>query len=249
MTVRGENAASGNRGSCTVSYIERFNRRMIELESRRAPVIVLTRRRRFLRLAEFPFASVSVLVMLLSLFSLSMYLGGWTWSSWTYAFSLGIAFPLVAIEVKRKAIITGGAAILLAFTVIIDAGLPRYFGYSPSNLSWYDLTAHFLGALLLTLLLWSFICWTLSPTGPPKENGRRKFVFAITTMLVVSVVFEFAEFMTDMFFGWGNFHPGIDTLGDLIFDIAGVMTAAVMISRHRVSALRKPFWHSEPSVA
>lgn len=248
--TEGEAASGGTvKGSGAAPYLERFNRRMLDLESQRAPVVHVYRRRRFPGLSEFPFASVSVILMLLSLFVLSMYLGGWTWSSWTYAFSLGLALPLVAIEVKRKAVITGGAVLLLAFTVVIDAGLPQYFGYSPSNLSWYDLTAHFLGAMLLTIFLWSFIWWTLSPTGPPRENGRRKFVFAITTVLLVSVTFEFTEFLTDALFGWGNFHPGIDTLGDLIFDVAGVMTAAVLISRHRVSALRMPFWHAENRAA
>ena len=245
MTSEGASPKGQALNSGAAPYVVRYKERMLQLESQRAPVIDLTRKRRFPRLSEFPFASISVLVMLLSLFSLSMYLGGWTWSSWTYAFSLGIAFPLVAIEVKRKAVITGGALILLAFTVIIDAGLPQYFGYSPSHLSWYDLTAHFLGAMLMTLFLWSFICWTVSPSGPPRENGRRKFIFAVTTMLLVSVMFEFAEFLTDMFFGWGNFHPGVDTLGDVIFDIAGVMTAAVLISRHRVSAIKRPFWYVE----
>ncbi len=52
-----------------------------------------------------------------------------------------------------------------------------------------------------------------------------------------------------MFFGWGNFHPGVDTLGDLIFDIAGVTAAAVMISRHRVSTIKRPFWHAEHTAA
>ena len=218
---------------------------MLEMESQRAPVVWLVKRSRFPSLSEFPFVSLSVLVMLLSLFSLSMSLGGWTWSSWTYAFSLGISLPLMAVELKRKAVITGGAVILLAFTVIIDAGLPQYFGYSSSHLSWYDLTAHYLGAMFMTLFLWSLVCWTVSPSGPPRENGRRKLLFAVAAMLIVSVMFEFTEFLTDMFFGWGNFHPGVDTLGDVIFDVAGIVTAAVLISRHRVSALRRPFWHAE----
>ncbi|MGD9962343.1 MAG: hypothetical protein AB7S97_00360 [Thermoplasmata archaeon] len=230
-------------------HIERFSRRMLSMESQRAPVVWLARKGGLPGLSEFPFASVSVLVMLLSLFSLSMYLGGWTWSSWTYAFSLGIALPLVAVELKRKAVITGGAVLLLVFTVIVDAGLPQYFGYSASHLSWYDLTAHFLGAMFMTVFLWSLICWAVSPSGPPKENGRRKFILAVATMLVVSVSFEFTEFLTDMLFGWGNFHPGADTLGDVIFDVAGVVTAAVLISRHRFSVLRRPFWHEGPSAA
>jgi hypothetical protein len=218
---------------------------MHNLECEHAPVIRLCKERRPIRLSDFPFASVSVLVVLVSLFALSMHLGGWSWSSWTYAFSLALALPLVAIEVKRKAIITGGAILLLVATVIVDAGLPQYFGYSPSHLSWYDLTAHYLGALLLTLLAWTFVCWAVSPTGPPKENGRRKFALVIITVMLVSVLFEFTEFVTDLAFGWTNFHPGIDTAGDIIFDTAGVMTGAFLIWRHRLSVVKRPFWHAD----
>lgn len=220
---------------------------MLQLESEQVPVVSLVRKRHWS--LELPFASISVLVMLLSLFSLSMHLGGWTWSSWTYAFSMALVAPLAAIEMKRKAVITGGAAILLAVTVIIDAGLPQYFGYSPSHLSWYDLLAHYLGAAVMTVFLWSFICWTVSPSGPPKENGRRKLLLAVTTMVIVSFMFEVAEFTTDALFGWGNFYAGIDTIGDLAFDMAGIATAAILISRHRVAALRRPFWNSEHASA
>jgi hypothetical protein len=225
--------------------VETFKRRMLQLESRRAPVVWLAGSRRWPYLSELPFASISVLVILLSLFAFSLHLGGWTWSSWIYALSMGLVPPLAAIELKRKAVITGGAVILLVFTVVIDAGLPQYFGYSASHLSWYDLAAHYLGAMLMTLFLWSFICWTVSPSGPPRENGRRKLLLTVAAMLTASFVFEFAEFATDALFGWGNFHPGVDTAGDLFFDVAGVVTAAVVISRHRVSALRRPFWHGE----
>ena len=197
----------------------------------------------------FPFASISVLVVLLTLFMMSMERGGWTWSSWTYAFSFTIMVPLVALEVKRKAIITGGALMMLFFMVVVDAGMPGMFGYSPSDLNWYDNLAHLLGPMVMTFFLWSFICWTLSPTGPPVTNGRRKFWAAIITMLVISFFFEFTEFFTDIIFGWSNFHPGIDTAGDLIFDFAGILTAGVVIARHRVSVLRIPFWHGEASAA
>lgn len=195
------------------------------------------------KLTGFPFASISVLVVLMTLFLMSMERGGWSWSSWTYAFSFVIMIPLVLFELKRKAVITGGAIILLFFMVLIDAGMPGYFGYSPSDLNWYDNLAHYLGALVLTMFLWSFICWTMSPTGPPTTNGRRKFWAAILTMLVISFFFEFTEFFTDAIFGWSNFHPGVDTMGDLIFDIAGIFTAGVVIARHRVSTLTRPFWH------
>ena len=195
------------------------------------------------RSTGFPFASVSVLVVLLTLFLMSMERGGWSWSSWTYAFSFVIMIPLVVFELKRKAVITGSAIILLFFMVLIDAGMPGYFGYSPSDLNWYDNLAHYLGTLVLTMFLWSFICWTMSPTGPPTTNGRRKFWAAILTIVVISFFFEFTEFFTDAIFGWSNFHPGVDTVGDLIFDFAGVFTAGVVIARHRVSTLTRPFWH------
>ena len=197
---------------------------------------------------EFPFASVSVLVVLSSLFLLSMHLGGWTWSSWTYAFSLSIAIPLIAIEVRRKAVITGAALILLFFTVVIDAGLPQYFGYSPSDLSWYDLTAHYLGALALTVFLWSVLCWTWS-NGNGYVATRSRFFATVITVVLVSVIFEVLEFSTDAFLGWTNFHMGVDTIGDIVFDLAGVTTAAVLIARHRFIAIKMPFWHSDPNVA
>lgn len=197
----------------------------------------------------FPFASVSVLVILVTLFLMSMERGGWTWSSWTYAFSFLIMVPLIALEIKRKAIITGGAIVLLFFMVLIDAGMPGYLGYNPSDLNWYDNVAHYLGTLGLTMFLWSFLCWTVSPTGPPKINGRRKFLLTIVTMVIISFFFEFTEFFTDVVFGWSNFHPGVDTMGDLIFDFAGIFTAALVIARHRTSVLRIPFWTGESSAA
>ncbi len=198
-------------------------------------------------LAGFPFISLSVLIILLTLFIMSMERGGWSWSSWTYSFAFVIMVPLVLFELKRKAVITGGAIILLFFMVVMDAGMPGYFGYSPSDTNWYDNWAHLIGTAAMTLFLWSFLCWTLSPTGPPKTNGMRKFVFTIATMVVISFFFEFTEFFTDAIFGWTNFHPGIDTIGDLIFDMAGITIAGLMIGRHRVSLIKRPFWHTESS--
>jgi len=226
------------------TQFDRFSERLASEQSKRAQTVDL-RPRTFLRWLDFPFVSVSMLVVLGSLFMLSMYLGGWTWSSWTYAIALGISIPMTAVEIRRKAVITGGAALLLVFTVIIDAGLPRYFGYTPSDLNWYDNLAHYLGTLMLTFFLWSLICWTLHPQGPPRENGRMKFYITVVTMLLVSVCFEFTEFFTDSLFGWTNFHMGVDTVGDLIFDTAGIATAAILIARHRVSVMRRPFWAAD----
>lgn len=197
-------------------------------------------------LAEFPFASMSVLVILLTLFIMTMERGGWGWSSWTDAFAFVIIVPLILFEHKRKAVITGGAIMLLFFMILVDAGMPGWFGYSPSDLNWYDNWAHLIGTFGMTLFLWSFLCWSLSPTGPPTTNGRRKFVFAIATMVVVSIFFEFTEFFSDAIFGWTNFHPGIDTVGDLIFDFAGIASAGLVIARHRLSVIKRPFWHAEP---
>jgi hypothetical protein len=204
--------------------------------------------RSFFSWLDFPFATVSILIVLLSLFALSMFLGGWGWSSWTYLFSFAVVAPLATMELKRKAVITGGAALLLFFTVVIDAGLPQYFGYNPSDYSFYDNIAHLLGTFLMTWFLWAFICWTVSPTGPPKENGTRKFLFAIITMVLVSFIFEFLELITDFLFGWTNYHVGVDTTGDLIFDFVGIFSAALLIARHRISPIRRPFWHAEPSI-
>jgi len=229
--------------------LERFSRIMRALGDRAlhrsAWVSREARRQPKPLLAGFPFVSLSVLVILITLFVMSMERGGWGWSSWTYSFAFVILVPLVLLELKRKAIITGGAIILLFFMVVMDAGMPGYFGYSPSDTNWYDNWAHLVGVTGMTLFLWSFLSWTLSPTGPSKTNGRRIFAFTIATMVVISIFFEFTEFFTDALFGWTNFHPGIDTIGDLIFDMAGVTIAGLMIGRHRLSVLERPFWHSE----
>jgi hypothetical protein len=230
-------------------YVLRFRRELSQQQSRHAPVIYLAPRRRPPRWArDFPFASVSVLVILTSLFLLSMHLGGWTWSSWTYAFSLSIAVPLVAIEMRRKAVITGAAIMLLFFTVVIDAGLPQYFGYSPSDLSWYDLCAHYLGALVLTVFLWSILCWTWA-NGSGAVETRSRFFAAVMTVALVSVIFEVLEFSTDSLLGWGNSRGLVDTVGDIIFDLAGVTTAAVLIARHRFAAIKMPFWNADTAHA
>lgn len=234
--------------SLSEPYAVRFRRRLSQMQSSRAPVVHVGRRRRSFSLRDFPFASVSVIVILSSLFLLSMHLGGWSWSSWTYAFSLSIAVPLVAIEMRRKAVITGAAILLLLFTVVIDAGLPQYFGYSPSDLSWYDLSAHYLGTLMLTVFLWSVLCWTWS-NGHGHVETRARFLAAVTTVVMVSMIFEALELATDSLLGWGNSRGVVDTVGDMIFDLAGVLTAAILIARHRFIALRRPFWHSDPSAA
>ncbi len=227
--------------------LARFSMRMHGLNARSQLVghIAPTRARRREALLAFPFGSVSVLIVLMTLFLMSMERGGWSWSSWTYAFSFLIGVPLVLLELKRKAVITGGALILLFFMVLIDAGMPGYLGYSPSDANWYDNIAHLLATVALTFFLWSFLWWTLSPTGPPAENGTRKFVLVMATMFVVSFFFEFTEFFTDAIFGWTNFHPGIDTVGDLIFDFAGTICAGIVIARHRVSVIKKPFWNHD----
>src|SRR5512136_1148818 len=162
------------RGASTESDLARYSRRMSKGGVREiwepAPVFDAQAEQKYSSWLSIPFASVSVFIILMSLFVLSMHLGGWTWSSWTYAFSLGIIVPLAVLEWKRKVVISGAAVLLLFFMVVIDAGLPGYFGYSPSDYNWYDNLAHYLGTLGLTLFLWSFICWTVSPTGPPKVN-------------------------------------------------------------------------------
>ena len=182
------------------------------------------------------------------LFLVSMHLGGWTWSSWTYAFSIGIVGPLAVVEVRRKAVVTGAAILLISVTAIIAAGLPQYFGYSASNLSWYDLTAHYLGALTLTIILWSVLYWTKAVEGSASATRKCQYA-AVVAMLVASVTFEMLEFSTDAALGWTNFHAGVDTAGDIIFDIAGVASAAIVVARHKVVAMRRPFWHADASTA
>lgn len=194
--------------------------------------------------SSFPFVSSSVLVVLLSLLALSIHLGGWSWSSWTYAFALVICVPLAATESMRGAVVKGWASLLLFSTVVIDAGMPQFFGYTASNLSLYDLSAHFLAALVLTLFLWSFVWWARMSDGRPKSGGSGMLLAVVGVVVVAAMIFELLEFATDGLFGWSNFHAGVDTVGDVMFGIAGTITGGILIARHGVRVLDRPFWSS-----
>jgi len=194
--------------------------------------------------SSFPFVSSSVLVVLLSLLALSIHLGGWSWSSWTYTFALTICAPLAAAESMRGAVVKGWASVLLFSTVVIDAGMPQFFGYSASDLSMYDISAHFLAALVLTLFLWSFVWWARFSDGPPKSGGSRMLLAVVGVVVIAAIAFELLEFATDGLFGWSNFYAGVDTAGDVIFGIAGTVTGGILVARHGVRVLDRPFWSS-----
>lgn len=192
----------------------------------------------------FPFASISVLIVLSALFIMALARGGWTWSSWTYALSFVIMIPLVPLESHRKVIISGGGFVVLLFMVVIDAGMPGYFGYSLSDYNLYDKAAHYMGAAGITLFLWSVIWWTISPSGPPKTNGRRVLLITIIIMVVLSTFFKSTEYIGDYLYGWKNIHGYVDTVSDLMFNLAGIAAAGIVIKRHNYSVLKQPFWHS-----
>ena len=194
----------------------------------------------------FPFASVSVLVILLSLFIMSFEWGGWGWPTCTYAFSFVILAPLILLECNRKATITGGGFVILILMVLIDAGMPRHFGYTLADYNLYDKFAHYAGAAGITLFLWSVVWWTVSPSGPQKTDSSKILLITVVVMAVVSMLFKFAECMGDSLFGFANTHGYIDTVSDFIFNIAGIAAAAVVIKRHNYSVIKRPFWYAEP---
>lgn len=193
----------------------------------------------------FPFASISVLVILMTLFVMALEWGGWTWSSWTYALSFVILAPLVLLESNRRVIITGGGFVILILMVLIDAGMPGYFGYGLSDYDFYDKFAHYAGAAGITLFLWSVIWWTISPSGPPKVDGRKILIMTVVAMIALSTFFKFSEYIGDFLYGFKNAHDNVDTVGDLIFNLAGIAAAAIVIGRHNLSVLKRPFWHAE----
>lgn len=229
--------------------LERFSRNILNLANRtgREPAWRSRKARKGHGSAArvFPFASISVLVVLLTLFIMALVRGGWTWSSWTYALSFAILVPLVPLESRRKAVISGGGFIVLFLTVVTDAGMPGYFGYSASLPDWYDRAAHYMGAACITLFLWSIIWWTKSPSGPPKKGGQRVLLTTIVAMVALSTLFKATEYMGDFLYGLTNTHGYVDTAGDLMFNLAGIAAASIVIKRHNYSVLKRPFWYSE----
>ena len=228
-------------GEAVETYLARFSRKM---GSHQFDIKRQERLRSGVGHSSFPFVSSSVLVVLLSLLVLSIHLGGWSWSSWTYTFALTICVPLAATESLRGAVVKGWGSLLLFSAVVIDAGMPQFFGYSASDLSLYDISAHFLAALVLTLFLWSFVWWARLPDGPPRSGSSGMLFAVVGVVIVAAMAFELLEFATDGLFGWSNFYAGVDTAGDIIFGIAGTAAGGILIARHRVRVMDRPFWSS-----
>ncbi|PIR89212.1 MAG: hypothetical protein COU07_01990 [Candidatus Harrisonbacteria bacterium CG10_big_fil_rev_8_21_14_0_10_40_38] len=105
-------------------------------------------------------------------------------------------------------------------------------------LNWYwdfdgvDNVYHFIGGAWVALLFF-YIFFTRGELFPIRGNFLPALIFSIGFVLLISVGWEFFEFIFDQFFGGSGTvrqaQLGVaDTMGDLFSDIVGGMTASLL---------------------
>lgn len=121
-------------------------------------------------------------------------------------------------SISLRDILRGFAAptALFVFHVIADAGFRVYV-----KLPWFDVPMHFLGGVMIAILVGSFYK-SFRRAGIFPALSRMAYV-ALGTCIVVmfAVWWEFAEFLIDQVFGT-TFQPSLaDTMLDLLLGMAG----------------------------
>lgn len=88
-------------------------------------------------------------------------------------------------------------------------------------ISWLDILMHFLGGLLIGLIV-LFVFFTSEKIDFPKENRLMVIIFSISLVLVVGLLWELWE----LYVGIANlFTDSADTIMDLVMDIIGAIFA------------------------
>jgi hypothetical protein len=93
---------------------------------------------------------------------------------------------------------------------------------------WWDLFVHANSGLLVGLLgfIWAFLLFYFN-----RVRARPGFVllFAVALAMLVGSVWEILEYALDQLLGWNMQRSGlVDTMWDLIADLVGALTAAVI---------------------
>jgi len=130
-----------------------------------------------------------------------------------------------------KTIFNSFISVFVLWAVIVTAWLVGLYYNLFFAIWWYDIPLHFLGGMW-TLLLARYV---YRRSGLEIQGGGNKialFIFFISFVLLVGVLWEFYEFISDRYiFLSGYTHlPGVyeDTLKDLFFDFAGAVTGFLL---------------------
>jgi len=96
----------------------------------------------------------------------------------------------------------------------------------------YDKFVHFAGGAALAAGAFQSLTFLDRRGVKAMSPIKRAFASAVISMLIAGVIWETYEFMSDVVFGSGRVHGWGDTIGDLIADTLGAITAVTIMVRH-----------------
>ena len=96
----------------------------------------------------------------------------------------------------------------------------------------YDKFVHFAGGAALAAAAFQTLTFLERRGVIAMGVYQRAFVAAVTSFLIAGLIWETYEFMSDVVFGSGRVHGWGDTIGDLIFDTLGAITAVTIMVRN-----------------
>jgi len=113
----------------------------------------------------------------------------------------------------------------LLYTIVALHALALYFSWYWS-IWWYDIVVHFLGGFWVGgLALW--FCFFRKSSNTTLGN-LKVYIISILAVIVIGVLWELFEFSLDTFVVFQT-NNVLDTISDLAADVAGALTASILI--------------------
>ena len=118
------------------------------------------------------------------------------------------------------------AIVLMIFHVVAASGFDAYDRFPA-----LDIPMHFLGGVVIAYFFHraSMVASSHGIIGPFHPTTHAVLIFSLTC--TTTVFWEFAEFLTDRFFGTHAQLGLNDTLGDMLLGICGGITLLAVVSR------------------
>lgn len=133
---------------------------------------------------------------------------------------------------KRQHRLHWWAVVPPVLMILLDAGgdfLHFYSRYHP-----YDVFLHYFGPLAATLFLYD-----VYRALYPKAGRVMMSLFAATSAITFSVLYEIEEYLEDWYFDSNRFGDKWDTGNDLLMDFLGAMTVVLVIAITRLFFKKK----------
>lgn len=96
----------------------------------------------------------------------------------------------------------------------------------------YDKFVHFAGGAALAAAAFQTLTFLERRGVVAIGVYQRALIAALTSFVIAGVIWETYEYMSDVVFGSGRVHGWGDTIGDLIADTLGAITAVTIMVRH-----------------